>query len=67
MKVRDLGLQASVNISLFTDAPQSGWGESGGPQLSVCPVLHSRSLLEEVYFCFFAFPVGIYISVNICI
>lgn len=48
MKVRDLGLQASVNISLFKDAPQSGWEESGGPQLSVCPVLHSLSLLEEV-------------------
>lgn len=53
MKVRDLDLQVSVSISLFKDAPQSGWGESGGPQLSVCPVLHSLSLLEEVYFCLF--------------
>lgn len=55
MKVRELGLQASVNISLFKDTPQSGWGESGGPQLSVCLVLHSLSLPEEVYFCFLLF------------
>ena len=61
---RDLGLQASVSISLFKGFfwdgtmkdPQSGWGEDYSLQFLVFPALYFQIWLPvEAYFCLF-FP-----------